>query len=178
MRAGKNPSPLTTPTAPGLHARSRARLRLQFFDGGSRGNPGLAGCGAALFPRGGGAPLDTAHAYLGTATSNEAEYQGLILGLSLALRHGATDVAICGDSKLVVNQLNGVWQIRNPRLARLLDVVKCDLLPSFGRWEVRHVYREANGVADALANEAMDSARYGAVPRLPSQSAGGACTAC
>lgn len=150
----------------------------QYFDGGSRGNPGLAGCGAALFPPGGrGPPLDTASAYLGTATSNEAEYQGLILGLSLALRNGATDVAICGDSKLVVNQLNGVWAIRNPRLARLLAVVKGDLLPRFTRWDVRHVYREANCTADALANEAMDSAGRGAAARLPSQNVAGACAA-
>lgn len=143
---------------------------LQFFDGGARRNPGPAGCGAAVLPTDGAAhPLATRSAYLGTATSNEAEYQGLILGLQLALDHGATEISICGDSKLVVNQLLGRWQVRNERLARLLDVINTSLLPRFDRWKVKHVYREDNSLADRLANQAMDAGMRGERADVPSR---------
>lgn len=94
---------------------------MQYFDGGSRGNPGEAGCGAALFTgEGRGMPVATRSAYLGKATSNEAEYQGLIMGLQLAVSRGAREVAIRGDSKLVINQLLGTWQVPLWRLCKLL----------------------------------------------------------
>jgi ribonuclease HI len=146
---------------------------VQFFDGGSRSNPGPAGCGACIYSDDDGshAPLlATASAFLGVATSNEAEYQGLILGLKLALDNGAREVSIHGDSKLVVNQVLGQWQARNHRLARLLALVNGSLLPRFDQWRVQHVYREGNKLADELANEAMDSGRRGACSMLPSES--------
>lgn len=141
---------------------------MQYFDGGSRRNPGPAGCGAAIFQGSSGRPLAIASEFLGDATSNEAEYQGLIMGLQLALKHGATAVAIRGDSKLVVNQLLGTWQVKKPHLADLLDLVNTRLLPRFERWQVQHVPRELNAVADAQANAAMDRGARGASPRLPS----------
>jgi ribonuclease HI len=146
------------------------RCGVQFFDGGSRHNPGQAGCGAAIFAEGEPGlrrPLATAHAFLGIATCNEAEYQGLILGLQLALRHGAHEVVIHGDSKLVVKQLLGEWKVKNERLSLLLDHINSQLLPKFEAWKAQHVYRDANGVADALANLAMDE---GGLIMTPSQS--------
>ena len=141
---------------------------VQYFDGGSRRNPGPAGCGAALFATGSSTPVATASAYLGEATSNEAEYQGLIMGLQLALRHGVRAVLIRGDSKLVVSQLVGSWQVKKPHLAALLDLVNARLLPRIERWQAKHVRRESNAVADRLANEAMDKGARGAEPCLPS----------
>jgi ribonuclease H / adenosylcobalamin/alpha-ribazole phosphatase len=92
---------------------------MQYFDGGSRANPGPAGCGAAVYPEFGSTPIATASAYLGTATSNEAEYQGLILALKLARDRGASRVAIHGDSK--VRLIYAVSKI----LARLHPATAC-----------------------------------------------------
>lgn len=132
---------------------------VQFFDGGSRCNPGPAGCGAVIFAADkpcAGRPLATAHAFIGIGTNNEAEYQGLILGLQLALKYGAREVVIHGDSILVVNQLLGQWNVKNERLSRLLNHINLHLIPKFDAWKAHHVYREANGAADALVNQAID----------------------
>jgi ribonuclease HI len=145
-------------------------LLMQYFDGGSRGNPGPAGCGTAVFdPSDKCTPVATASAYLGRATNNAAEYEGLILGLQLALRNGARHVIIRGDSMLVVRQIRGEWRAHNDHLRDLLEIVREKLLPRFDSWEVGHVYRDKNSEADALANEAMDGGRGGQRPRLPSE---------
>lgn len=86
---------------------------MQYFDGGSRGNPGPAGSGAVLFesdPGASGEGADasaTGRACLGRQTNNCAEYEGLVLGLLLALQSGATRVHVRGDSMLVVKQVRG-----------------------------------------------------------------------
>jgi ribonuclease HI len=130
-------------------------LALQFYDGGSRSNPGHAGCGAILyaFPKD---VIDTDSAYLGVATNNVAEYQGLILGLKLALKHGIRGVDISGDSKLVKQQVLGHWQVNDEKLRVLWDVAH-SLLSKFDDWNVNHVRRNDNDVADRLVNEAIDA---------------------
>jgi len=133
-------------------------LAVQYFDGGSRGNPGPAGCGAAIYARDGDStPVATAHAFVGHATNNQAEYEGLILGLGLALQQGAKSITIRGDSMLVVNQVKQTWKAHHAGMRRLLDVVLQTMLPRFGGWQIQHVYRNENGEADRLANQAMDS---------------------
>jgi ribonuclease HI len=134
---------------------SRLFFSLQFFDGGSRRNPGHAGCGAALFTTDSSVAMDTDSAYLGVATSNVAEYQGLILGLKLAYNHGIRVVDIRGDSNLVINQLNSDWKVNNEKLKALLATVH-SMLPKFDEWNASHVYREQNSVADGLVNDAID----------------------
>ena len=98
--------------------QGKLAVRVQFFDGGARGNPGLAGCGAVLFTREEDArschvdreladfPDTSSHgtAFLGQATNNEAEYEGLLLGLQLALDARLTRLHVHGDSMLVINQ--------------------------------------------------------------------------
>lgn len=138
---------------------------MQYFDGGSRGNPGPAGCGAAVFAKDGdSSPIATDHAFIGHATNNQAEYEGLILGLRLALRQGARSVTIRGDSMLVVNQVNRTWKANHASMKQLLDVVLKDVLPRFSLWRIEHVYRNENGEADRLANEAMDRRLPGPLP--------------
>ena len=59
------------------------------------------------------------YASLGIATNNVAEYSGLIAGLRAAAELGATHVDVRMDSKLVVEQMSGRWQIKNPGLRPL-----------------------------------------------------------
>ena len=102
-------------------------------------------------------------AYLGHATNNVAEYEGLILGLQLALDHGARDVAVYGDSELVVKQVDDQMMTRSERLMRLRNCALEDWLQRFDSWSIGHVYRESNTRADTLANAARDEGCRGIV---------------
>jgi ribonuclease H / adenosylcobalamin/alpha-ribazole phosphatase len=127
-------------------------------DGGARGNPGPAGYGAVIRDAGTGAVLAKRWESLGTATNNAAEYAGLIAGLRAAQELGATEVDVRMDSKLVIEQMAGRWQIKHPGL-RPLAAQAAALVGVFASVTFQWVPRERNQAADALANMAMDAAQ-------------------
>ncbi|TCB96434.1 bifunctional RNase H/acid phosphatase [Micromonospora zingiberis] len=126
-------------------------------DGGARGNPGPAGYGAVLRDPATGEVLAERSAAIGTATNNVAEYQGLIAGLTAAVELGATEAEVRMDSKLVVEQMSGRWQIKHPGL-RPLAAQAARLVGQIGTVRFNWIPRERNIHADALANAAMDAA--------------------
>jgi broad specificity phosphatase PhoE/ribonuclease HI len=126
-------------------------------DGGSRGNPGPAGYGAVVLDITSGEVLLERYASVGTTTNNVAEYSGLIAGLQAAADLGAAHVAVRMDSKLVVEQMSGRWQIKNPGL-RPLAAEAATLVARFASVTFEWIPRERNKLADALANRAMDEA--------------------
>ncbi|MGQ5262335.1 bifunctional RNase H/acid phosphatase [Micromonospora sp. ZYX-F-536] len=126
-------------------------------DGGSRGNPGPAGYGAVVRDPGTGEVLAERSESLGTATNNVAEYQGLIAGLAAAAELGVAEVDVRMDSKLVVEQMCGRWQIKHPGL-RPLAAQAAGLVGRFAAVRFTWIPREQNRHADALANAAMDAA--------------------
>ncbi|WP_435124735.1 bifunctional RNase H/acid phosphatase [Micromonospora tulbaghiae] len=132
-------------------------------DGGSRGNPGPAGYGAVVRDPETGEVLAERSESIGTATNNVAEYRGLIAGLEAAAELGAAEVEARMDSKLVVEQMCGRWQIKHPGL-RPLAAQAAGLVSRFTAVRFTWVPRERNRHADALANAAMDAAAAGAAP--------------
>jgi hypothetical protein len=103
---------------------------LMFFDGASKRNPGDAGFGAVIFDRD---SSDTEQAlrivrevkgFMPEETNNVAEYSGLIAGLAACLEIGVKDVHVKGDSKLVINQVNGQWKVKNENLMRYHRVAR------------------------------------------------------
>jgi probable phosphoglycerate mutase len=94
--------------------------------------------------------------FLGTTTNNVAEYSGLIAGLSAAAELGAREVDVRMDSKLVVEQMSGRWQIKHPGL-RPLAAQAATLVRDFDAVRFEWIPRERNKLADALANKAMDA---------------------
>jgi len=126
-------------------------------DGGARGNPGPAGYGAVVRDADTGEVLAERSASLGTATNNVAEYSGLIAGLSAAAELGVREVDVRMDSKLVVEQMSGRWQIKHPGL-RPLAAQAAALVRRFDTVRFEWIPRERNRHADALANRAMDAA--------------------
>jgi probable phosphoglycerate mutase len=130
-------------------------------DGGSRGNPGPAGYGAVVRDADSGAVLAERFESLGTTTNNVAEYSGLIAGLETAadLAPGA-DVHVKMDSKLVVEQMSGRWQIKHPALQPLASRASA-AARRLGRVTYEWVPRARNTHADRLANQAMDEAKNG-----------------
>ncbi len=125
-----------------------------YADGASRGNPGPASIGAAIYDHS-GREVHTVSRRIGRATNNEAEYHAAIAGLEAALALGARDIELRVDSELVVRQLDSRYKVRNPSLRRLFGRIK-DLQWRFASFQVRHVRREQNRRADRLANEALD----------------------
>ena len=132
---------------------------LMFFDGASKRNPGDAGFGAVIFDRD---SSDTEQAmtivrevkgFMPEETNNVAEYSGLIAGLAACLEIGVKDVHVKGDSKLVINQVNGHWKVKNENLMRYHRVAR-RLADRFEHFKAEHVYREFNTHADRLSNEA------------------------
>ncbi|HEY6741478.1 MAG TPA: bifunctional RNase H/acid phosphatase [Lapillicoccus sp.] len=125
-------------------------------DGGSRGNPGVAGYGAVVRDADTGRVLVERAGPLGQRSNNVAEYQGLIAGLeaAAALAPGA-DVEVRMDSKLVVEQMAGRWKIKHPDM-RELALRARDLLSGLGKVRWTWVPREANRAADRLSNVGMD----------------------
>lgn len=124
-----------------------------YADGASRGNPGEASLGAVLIEDG----LEVARVSqrLGIRTNNYAEYSAVIAGLEYVLMHNlGPAVHVRMDSKLVVEQLTGRWQIKHPELrelARTAQSLMAKLEVSF-EW----IPREQNALADEAANQALD----------------------
>jgi ribonuclease H / adenosylcobalamin/alpha-ribazole phosphatase len=132
-------------------------------DGGARGNPGPAGYGVSMTDRDGNVLAEFGDG-IGWQTNNVAEYRGVIAGLERARELGARRVEVRADSLLVVNQQLGRWKIKNEGLRPLAAEVQ-RLVRGFQWVTWRHVPRERNRRADALANQAMD--RQGHVSRAP-----------
>lgn len=148
-------APRARPIAQAPRARplSKARLRV-FSDGAARGNPGPAGAGAVI-ESADGRVLARLGRYLGRATNNQAEYQGLILGLEHALEMGAREVEVFADSELLVRQLRGEYRVRNEGLLPLWREAK-GLLDRFEGFRLTHIPREKNVEADEMSNRAID----------------------
>jgi ribonuclease HI len=124
------------------------------FDGGSRGNPGPAGLGVRLITED-GVPLYELGEFIPHATSNVAEYTGLLRGLNAALKWQASKLTIRADSELVVRQLNGQYKVKSPDLRPMYEQA-LRLIDQIGNVKIFHVYRENNKRCDFLANQAMD----------------------
>ena len=134
-------------------------------DGGSRGNPGNAAYGAVLKDAGTGEVIAERGKRIGVATNNVAEYRGLIAGLELYREYAdGADLEVRMDSKLVVEQMSGRWQIKHPSM-RPLALQANRLAPEETRY--RWIPRERNRHADRLANEALDGPEGVVVGRVP-----------
>jgi len=126
-------------------------------DGGSRGNPGPAAYGTVVRDAVSGAILAELAEYLGEATNNVAEYRGAIAGLAFA--HQIDPEAVVEmrlDSKLIVEQMSGRWQIKSPDMRALALQARSAFPP--GQVRYTWVPREQNKRADALVNEMIDGA--------------------
>lgn len=123
-----------------------------YVDGSSLGNPGPAGIGIVVCDEVG--KIITSHKVsLDKATNNEAEYRAVIEALKLARELGADEVTLLSDSELVVQQLSGNYKVRSSTLLPLHEEAM-NLARQFRRFNISHIPREANKIANKLAQEA------------------------
>ncbi|WP_342318147.1 bifunctional RNase H/acid phosphatase [Corynebacterium mayonis] len=132
-----------------------------FTDGGSRGNPGVAGSGSVVYGPEGDILAEDAFVVGQKASNNVAEYTGLVRGLEAAAALGATEVDVYMDSKLVVEQMTGRWKIKHPDMQKLATAART-LAQKFDKVTYSWVPRAENTKADELSNLAMDAAARGA----------------
>jgi ribonuclease HI len=122
-------------------------------DGGSQGNPGEAAIGVVITDRQGNI-IEEISEPIGRATNNVAEYRALIAACKAAQKFSPHEAIFFTDSQLLANQINGLYRIRQPHLAKLNDEA-LELLRKFPEWKVRYVERSANWRAHKLAQRAL-----------------------
>jgi ribonuclease HI/uncharacterized protein YqfB (UPF0267 family) len=126
-----------------------------YTDGGSRGNPGPSAAGWTILTMDDDV-LKSDGKYLGVTTNNQAEYQAVLLGLQDCFSMGARQVYIYMDSLLVVNQMTGIFKIKNRDLWPINQAIK-EKIQQFEKVTFTHVPRELNKLADAEVNKVLDA---------------------
>lgn len=125
-----------------------------FTDGGSRGNPGPSAAGYVMI----GADqrvVDQGGEYLGITNNNVAEYEAVRLGLEKALAKGIRQIHFKLDSMLVVNQMRGLYRVKNRELWPIHERIRI-LMKNFEKVTFSHVQREFNQLADGMVNKTLD----------------------
>lgn len=128
-----------------------------FTDGGARGNPGPGAVGFVIKDNSGKVLIEQGK-YIGHVTNNVAEYTAVIEALKKV-----TELQSCKgakinfflDSKLVVNQLNGYYKIKNSNLRNLIIEVRKLEREIGGNVSYRYLAREKNFQADFLVNQVL-----------------------
>lgn len=132
-------------------------------DGGSRGNPGPAGIGIVFYDENSN-EIHNCKEYIGDTTNNQAEYRAILKALQVLVKskwfltnNNAGSHVVCRlDSKLVVEQINGNYKVKNEGISVVLDLlnnIRKDIKLNI---KFAHVRREENKRADQLVNEALD----------------------
>lgn len=134
-----------------------------FADGGSRGNPGPSASGFVVLDMEDTVLVDKG-LYLGITTNNQAEYTALKIALEECLKMGVREVHVYLDSLLVVNQMKGIFKVKNRDLWPIHDAIKT-LAKQFRAIHYTHVPREFNKLADAAVNRTLDE-QLGLTPKM------------
>ncbi len=131
-----------------------------FTDGGARGNPGQAGFGVVVVDEKKQIIFEVGK-YLGVKTNNEAEYEGLIFGLSWLKENELIidEAEFNADSELMVKQMQGIYKVKAVNLKELNKQARELVLAIKSKISFKAIKRELNSEADRLANEAMDKKR-------------------
>lgn len=129
-------------------------------DGGSRGNPGKAAIGVVIQEAVTGDVVASFGKKIGITTNNVAEYSAVISALSYVVEHlnqKGNDVNFFLDSSLVVNQINGLFKVKDANMRTLMVQVRELEQQVDGRITYAYVPREQNSAADIEVNKALDS---------------------
>lgn len=137
-----------------INYRGAANGATVYVDGASRGNPGASGIGYVVIGED-GQELVRGNEFIGFATSRVAEYYALKKGCEIAVELGLKSVRFMSDNLMVVNQMNGIYKVKNEDLRRIYRDIR-RLLRSFEACAFVHIKREQNKIADRESNAAID----------------------
>ncbi|MBR0430983.1 reverse transcriptase-like protein [Candidatus Saccharibacteria bacterium] len=141
-------------TSSRISPRAAANSITIYIDGASRGNPGPSGIGYCIIDSN-GKTIERGGEFIGFASSRVAEYYAMRKGIERAIELGYQSVRFMSDSLMVVNQLNGIFQIKNRDIIPIYKDIQ-ENLEKFDAVSFSHLPRSQNGVADQEANLAID----------------------
>jgi len=130
-----------------------------YSDGGARGNPGPAAAAFVVFDSN-HHHLYTGGEFLGVATNNVAEYQGVLLALQYltsVIRNQSSVINFNLDSKLVCEQLSGNYKIKEPHLISLAQSIFTLIRSQSWPVTFRSIPRSQNSQADAEVNRILNT---------------------
>ena len=131
-------------------------------DGGARGNPGPAAIGVFITDAVSKKRISSFGKYIGRATNNVAEYRAVLEALKFLMKNQSvltnkyTSILIVSDSKLLVNQLQGIYKVKKAHLQKLCFQIKTLELQIKAPISYKHVARELNKEPDMILNQALD----------------------
>lgn len=127
-----------------------------YTDGGARGNPGPAAIAFVVLNKTTGKVVKKFGKRIGVSTNNVAEYSAVVEAF-LFLQTIVFEVAdFFLDSQLVVNQLNGLYKIKDGKLKLLAMTIKKKERELIGKINYHLIPREQNKIADSLVNSVLD----------------------
>lgn len=129
-----------------------------FVDGGARGNPGPAAVGFVIKDSS-GKVLHQQGKYLGKTTNNVAEYRAVIEALKWLDKNNGLSFSRLDfflDSKLVVNQLNGLFKVKEAKMRNLVIEVRQWERKLGGNISYHLIPRQKNKQADSLVNQTLN----------------------
>ena len=141
-------------TSNSTNLRDTANAATINVDGASRGNPGPSGIGYVIYDSN-GQTVERGGEFIGFATSRMAEYYAMRKGVSRAIELGFRTIRFISDSLMVVNQLNGIFKIKNQDILPIYRDIQ-EMVSKFDAVSFVHVPRSQNAVADSEANRAID----------------------
>ena len=122
-----------------------------FFDGASKGNPGIVGAGRVIF--GHKAIKQQEYAWgIGRATNNGAEWYALIKGLELAREMGIEEMNVIRDSLIVIREARKIYKNWKTPSTKMHKMLLC-LSKEFKSITFLHILRGQNHQADSLENK-------------------------
>ncbi|POM79536.1 Hypothetical protein PHPALM_2770, partial [Phytophthora palmivora] len=124
------------------------------FDGAAKTSTRQGSCGCILWRLPGWEILNAQGFILGNVTVNDAEYHGLLKGLTLAIEQGIQDIVVVGDSRIAIQQAQGLINSNQPNLQRKLAEYEV-LKTKFKSVRLVHVKREYNQAADYLTSKTL-----------------------
>jgi ribonuclease HI len=125
-----------------------------YTDGGSRGNPGKAACAFVVYKD--GELLHQESFYLGFTTNNQAEYQGLLKSLEFLISNNIFEAKFFSDSELMVKQIQKLYRVKDEGILKIYNEVS-QKKNKFRDFQISHVRRESNKLADSLVNRCLDA---------------------
>ncbi|NBR15889.1 MAG: reverse transcriptase-like protein, partial [Crocinitomicaceae bacterium] len=125
-----------------------------YFDGCSKSNPGLSGSGSVIYDANNNEIWTDAYFVGNKQTNNFAEYTGLYRGLMEANKMGLKQLAVFGDSNLVIKQMKGEFKVNSENLIGIYEECK-KLANKFEIITFQHIYRRFNTRADELSNQGI-----------------------
>ena len=139
-----------------LTALTKSPAMLVYTDGASRGNPGPAAIGYAIFDPSGKC-LERNARFIGQHTNNEAEYEALLWALERAGTYTTESVKFHSDSELVVHQVNGVYHVKKEHLRKYVDRIQ-SAVDGFRSFRLVYVPRENPRIVlvDGIVNKVLD----------------------